>query len=88
MLYENIVINYDLSSSIPNEFIFKSISFRVIVIKNNSSEYKGYRANLAENNKENDLHHTIKSININKLGILSSYVYININESRQNLYSK
>lgn len=40
LLYQNIIINYDLLSFIPNEFIFKSILLRVIIINNNSSECK------------------------------------------------
>lgn len=72
----------------PNEFIPKSISLRVIIMKNNSSEHKGYRANLVENNEENNLHYAIKSAGINELGTLSGCIYIDINESRQNPYIK
>ncbi len=70
----------------PNEFISKGISSRVIVMENDSSKCKGYEVNIADNNKKNSLHHTIGSIDINKLGILSSYIYMDVNESRQNLY--
>ncbi len=72
----------------PNEFISNGILLRVIIIENNSSKYKSYGANLAENNEENDLHHIIGSADINESRILSNCIYININESRQNLYLK
>lgn len=72
----------------PNEFIFKSISSRVIVIENNSFEYKGYEANLAKTNEENDLHHAIRTAAINELEILSNYIYTDVNEFRQNSYLK
>lgn len=72
----------------PDEFISKGISLGVIIIENNSSECKGYRANLAKNNEKNDLDYTIGSININELEILSSYIYTDINEFRQNPYLK
>ncbi len=72
----------------PIEFILEGISLRVIVIENDSSECKGYRANLAENNEKNDLHHAIGSVDINELGILRGCIHINVNESRQSLYLK
>ncbi len=71
-----------------NEFISKGISSRVIVMDNNSSERKGYEANLANNNEENNLHHAIESAGLNKLGNFSSSIYRNINEFKQNVYLK
>lgn len=53
-------------------------------MKNDSSKSKGYRVNLVKNNKENNLHYFIKFAGINEPGILSSYIYININKSWQN----
>ncbi len=72
----------------PDEFISKGISLRVIVMENDSSERKGYKTNLAENNEENNLHHVIGSADINESGILSGCIYTDINESRQNSYLK
>ncbi len=66
----------------PNEFISGGISSRVIVMKNDSSERKGFEANLAENNEENNLHHVIGSAGINESGILSGCIYTDVNESR------
>ncbi len=51
-------------------------------MKNDSSEHKGYGANLIENNEENDLHHAIGSADINKSEILSGGIYTDVNESR------
>ncbi len=87
-LYRNVVINHDMLLSMPDEFISKSILSRVVVIEDDSSERKGYGANLAENNEENDLHHAIGSGDINESGILSGCIYTDVNESRQNLYLK
>lgn len=58
----------------PNKFISKGISSRVIVMDTNSSERKGYKANSANNNEENNLHHIIKFTGLNKLGILSGFI--------------
>ncbi len=66
----------------PNKFILEGILSRVIIMENNSSERKGYGANLVENNKENNLHYAIRSIGINELGILSGCIYTDINKSR------
>ncbi len=75
-------------SFISNKFILEGISSRVIVIKNNSSKRKGYGANLAKNNEKNNLHHIIETVGINELGILSGCIYIDVNESKENLYLK
>lgn len=53
-------------------------------MKNDSSKHKGYKADLVENKDENNLHSAIGAVDINKLGILSSCIYTNVNESRQN----
>ena len=69
----------------PDEYIPKGISSRVVIMENDSSERKGYEADLVENNDKNDLYH---AIGINKSRILSGYIYIDVNKSRQNLYLK
>lgn len=69
-------------SSMLDEFIFESISSRIIVIENNNSEHKGYRADLIKNNDENNLHYIIGATNINKSEILSGYIYTNVNKFR------
>ena len=66
----------------PDEYIPKGISSRVVVMENNSSEWEGYGADLVENNDGNDLHHAVGATGINELGILSSYIYTNVNKSR------
>lgn len=75
-------------SFMQDELISKDISSWVVVIDNNSSEHKDYAAHLAENNKENDLHHGIGSASINESGILNGCIYTDVNESRHNLYLK
>ncbi len=72
----------------PDKFIPEGISSRVILMENDSSEREGYGANLVENNKENNLHHVIGSVDINESGILSVCIYTDVNESRQNSYLK
>lgn len=69
-----------------DEFISKSILSRVVIIKNDISECEGYRIDLSKNHNKNDIYHTIESADINKSGILSDCIYIDINKSRQNLY--
>lgn len=71
-----------------NKFILENISSRVIIIKDNCSECKNYKANLAENNEENNLYHASGSKDINESEILCGCIYTDINESRQNLYLK
>lgn len=68
--------------SILNKFIFKSISLRVIIMRNNSFKCKDYETNLAKNNEKNNLHYVIKFISINELKILNSYIYIDVNKFR------
>lgn len=69
-----------------DEFISKRISSKFVIIKSNNSKRKGYGANWVENNKENDIHHTIRSASINESEILSGCISINVHKSRQNLY--
>ena len=70
------------------EFIFESILSRVVVLENDSFKCKGYKADLEENNNENDLHYFIQVVSINESGILSGYISIDVNKSRQNPYLK
>lgn len=71
-----------------DKFILKSTSLRIVIMENNSSKQKGYEVDLVENNDENNLYHAIGAISINKLTILSSCIYININKSNQYPYLK
>ncbi len=71
-----------------DEFISERISFRVVIIENDISKCKSYKINLSKNNNENNLHHVIGFVGMNKLGILSGCIYIDINKSRQNPYLK
>lgn len=68
-------------SSMPDMFIFDGISSIIVIIENNYSKHKDYGTNLAKINEKNNLNHTIGSIGINKLRILNSYIYTDINES-------
>ncbi len=87
-LYRNVVINHDILSGMPHEFIPEGISFRVVIMENDISKRKGYGVDLSKNNDENDLHHVIGFAGINKSGILSGCIYTNVNKSRQNPYLK
>lgn len=71
-----------------DEFIPKSISSKVVVIKNDNPKCKSYETNLAEKNDKNNSYHIIRSVVINKAGILSGYIYTDVNESKQNIYLK
>ncbi len=75
-------------STMPNEFISKSISSRVDIMKDDDAKRKGYGTNLAENSEKNNLHYAIGSVGINELGILSSHIYTNVNKLKQNPYLK
>ncbi len=75
-------------SSMSNEFIPEGISSRVVIMKDDSSEYKGYGTNLVENNEKNKIYHAIGSTSINESRILSSCIYTDVNESRKNPYLK
>lgn len=66
----------------PYEFISESISSRVVIIKNDISEHKGYGIDLSKNNNKNNLYLIIGSAGINKSGILNGYIYTDINKSR------
>lgn len=72
----------------PNKFIPKTISFRVVIMKNDISERKSHGADLFKDNNKNNLHHAIGSAGINKLGILNDCIYTNVNRFRQNPYLK
>lgn len=87
-MYKDIVINYNILLSTPYKIILKSILLTVVIIENNSSKWKDFKANLEKNNNKNNLYHTIKAVSINELRILSSYIYTNVKKSRQNLYLK
>lgn len=76
------IINHNILLFILDEFIFEGILSKSVLIENYRSEYKGYGANLIENNDKNDLYYTIKAIDINDLEILNVCIYININKSR------
>lgn len=71
-------------SDILDAFIPEGISSKVVIMKNDISEHKGYRVDLSKNNNESDLHNVIGSTGINKSGILSSCIYINVDISGQN----
>lgn len=86
LLYQSVIINYDILLSISDEFIPKSILSRVVIMENNNFKYKGYEVNLAENNKKNNSHHVIGSVGINQVRVLNGYIYTDINESKQNVY--
>ena len=49
-----------------DEYILEGISSRVLLMENESSERKGYGADLVENNDKNDLHHDIWVVDINE----------------------
>ncbi len=88
LLYQNVIINHDMLSGIPDEFIPESISSRVVIMESDIFEHEDYEADLSKNNNKNNLHHAIEFAGINKSGILSGYIYTNVNKSRKNLYLK
>ena len=76
-MYWDVVINHDILSFILDEYIPEGILLRVVIIENNSSEYKGYGADIVENNDENNLYYAIGAASINESRILSGCTYIN-----------
>ena len=75
-------------SSMPDEFIPKGISSRVVIMEEDSFKHEGYGANLVKNNEENDLYHAIGFVGMSELGLLSGYIYTDVNKYRQNLFLK
>lgn len=65
LLYQDVVIKYYISRSMPNEFIPKNISLRVVIMINDISKRKSYNINWTENNDENDLHRAVDCTNMN-----------------------
>lgn len=72
----NIVINYDILFFILDEFISWSISYKVVIIKDNSVKYKYVETYFAENNNKNNLYYTIEFTKMNKLRSLNGCIYI------------
>lgn len=88
LLYQNTVITYEILRTMPNEFISKDFLYSLVIIAHDIWKLKGYDTNLLENNDKNDLNYSIKFANINKQGILSGCIYIDVNKSGQNMYFK
>ena len=78
----NIVINHDMLESMPDKFIFKKISSRIVIKNQDSEKRKGYGANLDTNNDENNLQHALGTAGIEDSGLLSGCIYTNVNEAR------
>lgn len=74
--------------SILDEYIPEGILSKIVIMENNNPERKDYKTDLVENNNENNLHYTIRAAGINESRILSGYIYIKNNKSKQNLYLK
>lgn len=74
--------------SIPDVFISKNTLFRFISMNQESKEYKGYIVNFNTINHKNDLYYILEIVKIKDLGFLNSYIYIDVNKARLNLYLK
>lgn len=72
----------------PDELILEKISFRVIIINQDSRKRESYRANLDNNNNEKNLQYLLKIVKIENISLLSDYIYTNVNKVKQNLYMK
>lgn len=88
LLYYDIFINSNMLESMPNEFIPKEILSRIVIINQDSGEYKRYKANLDINNNKNNLQYALGMVEIEDLGLLSGYIYTDINKAGQNSYIK
>lgn len=86
LLYCNIIINYNMLASMPDQFISDEIIFKIVTISQDHSKHEKYSANLKINNNKNNFDYIIKSAGINDSGIFSNCIYIDINKSKQNLY--
>ena len=69
-------------------FIPKKILSKVIIINQDSRKLKRYKANLNTNNNKNNLQRLLEIIKIKNLSLLSSYIYIDVNKAKLNLYKK
>lgn len=68
--------------SMPNKFIPKEISSRVVIINQDSGKRKGYGANLNTNNDKKNLQHTLGMAGIEDLGLSNGCISTDINEVR------
>lgn len=64
----------------PHEFIPEGIASRVVIMENDIIEQERHGTCFAKNKAKNDLYYTIDFIENNDSEILSSCIYININE--------
>lgn len=80
LLYCNIIINYNMLASMPDQFVPDKIIFRIVTSNQDDSEYEKYSANLKINNNKNNFYYIIRSASINDSKIFNSYIYIDINK--------
>lgn len=71
-----------------DDFFCKKTLFRVIILNQDNREYEKYRANFDNNNNKKELEHMLKMAEIKNIGFFNSYIYIDVNKARQNLYIK
>lgn len=86
LLYCDIVINYNMLKSMLDDFFHKKTLFTVIILNQDSTKYEKYRANFDNNNNKKELEYMLKMAEIKNIGFLHSYIYIDVNKARQNLY--
>lgn len=83
-LYNDIVINLDLTNTWKGEFILVGILNRILQCNEDIQDKEGYAPNLETENFENDLHHIANHIKIGDSGLLSGYLYTNVDDTREN----
>lgn len=71
-----------------DECIPKEISSRIVIVNQDSRECERYKVNLNTNSNENNLQPALETAEIENTGLLSGYIYIDVNKARQNLYMK
>lgn len=81
-------MNYNILESILDQFIPKTILFKVVIINQDSGGYKKYRPNFDTYNNKNNLQYMLAMAKIKDLGLLSDCIYTDVNKARQNLNIK
>lgn len=88
ILYKDIIIYHQKMSNWEDEFVFKSIDDNIVLSASDYSNHKGYMHNLSRNNLENDMYIVISESNKLQSGLISRYVFTNIDRIRHHLFLK
>ncbi len=78
ILYKDVIINYKEMANLEDEFVPRSVKDNIVLSFSDHSKHKGYTHNLSEDHLENDIHTAISDCNKLQSGLLSGYVFSDI----------